>query len=136
MRVKIALRGTSINFDPFHPVRQDREVIVIRPLRNLAFCLLAASPAFAQAPTVPPPMGAYRPAPVDTPLVGDARAFVQKHLASMTLGDVTEAYIQVVAGLNVKLVCTVVADDGPSAWEFVAYRSLDGKWHFYSANRI
>jgi len=70
------------------------------------------------------------------PLVLDAKAYVQKHLAAMSLGEVTEAYTQVVAGVNIKLVVNVTADDGPSSWQFVAYQSLDGKWHLYSANRI
>lgn len=107
-------------------------------------CPFMTATGQAQAPQDPsgPPnpsriiVGGYQPAQTDTPLVLDAKAFVQKHLASMNLNEVTEAYTQVVAGLNVKLVCEVMADDGPSFWEFVAYRSLDSKWHFYSANRI
>jgi hypothetical protein len=81
-------------------------------------------------------MGAYEPAPCDMPLVQDARAYIQKHLPSMNLEDVKEAYTQVVAGLNVKLICSVTADDGQSNWQFVAFRSLDGHWHLTSAKRI
>jgi hypothetical protein len=81
-------------------------------------------------------MGAYAPASPDNPLVQDARAFIQRQLASMTLNEVTEAYTQVVAGLNVKLVCEVQGQDGTAPWQFIAYRSLDGQWHFHSAARL
>jgi hypothetical protein len=81
-------------------------------------------------------VGAYVPAPLDAALVLEAKAYVQKHLASMNLGEVTEAYTQVVAGLNIKVVCSVTADDGPSSWQFVVYQTLDGKYHLYSADRL
>lgn len=80
-------------------------------------------------------IGGYRPVPTDNPLVAEAKAYVQKHLVAMSLGEVAEAFTQVVAGVNVKFVCQVAADDGTSTWEFVAYQSLDGRWHFWSANR-
>ena len=106
-------------------------------------CPLVSVPARALPPPNDRPsslsgplMGAYQPAPCDSQLVQDARSFVQRHLASMTLDEVTEAYTQVVAGLNVKLVCTVSGEDGPASWQFVAYRSLDGQWHFRSANHL
>lgn len=103
-------------------------------------CPILGSPAAAQTAAAASPsnhrMGAYEPAPTDTPLVQEARTFIQRHLASFNLDEVTEAYTQVVAGFNVKLVCKVTAEDGPSAWQFVAYRSLDGQWHFWSADRL
>ena len=106
-------------------------------------CPLFASGAVAQ-PVAPdssnategPIMGAYAPAATDNPLVQDARAFIQNHLASMSLNEVTEAYTQVVAGMNVKLVCEVAGEDGTATWQFVAYRSLDGRWHWHSATRV
>jgi hypothetical protein len=73
---------------------------------------------------------------VDQPQVQAARAFVQQKLPNLTLLDVTEAYTQVVAGINVKFVSTVSDDEGTTNWEFVAYQSLDGKWHLTSANRL
>jgi hypothetical protein len=106
--------------------------------------LLSAQPAPLQAvPAAPgdsiprgPVMGAYAPANLDAPLVREARNFIQSHLALMVLGEISEAYTQVVAGLNVKLVCSVTGDDGRSTWQFIAYRSLDGRWHFHSATRL
>ena len=83
-----------------------------------------------------PLMGAYQPAACDTQLVQDAKTFLQHNLAAMNLDEVTEAYTQVVAGLNVKLVCAVSGEDGPAKWQFVAYRSLDGHWHFHSATHL
>ena len=81
-------------------------------------------------------MGAYAPAGLEAPMVLEARTFLQGRLPSMTLNEVREAYTQVVAGLNVKLVCEVEEEDGPATWQFVAFRSLDGRWHFHSALRL
>jgi len=94
------------------------------------------SPSSGSGPWEHGRMGAYAPADPQQPLVQDARAFIQRHLATMTLNEVTEAYTQVVAGLNVKLVCAVQDEDGNHTWQFIAYRSLDGRWHFHSAARL
>jgi hypothetical protein len=106
-------------------------------------CLFTGMAAHAQANPQPGStpanthrMGAYEPAPSDMPLVQDAKTYIQKHLASMSVNEIREAYTQVVAGLNVKLICAVTSDDGPSDWQFVAFRSLDGRWHLTSARRI
>ena len=95
-----------------------------------------ANPQPGSAPSKQPRVGAYEPTSSDTPLVLDAKNYIQKHLASMSVAEVREAYTQVVAGLNVKLICAVTSDDGPSDWQFVAFRSLDGCWHLTSAKRI
>lgn len=81
-------------------------------------------------------VGAYVLTATDTPEVQEAKAFIQGHLASINVDEITEAYTQVVAGLNVKLICKVSGEDGPSEWQFVAYRSLDGRWHLWAADRI
>ena len=81
-------------------------------------------------------VGAYEPAPSDTPLVAEARSYVQNHLARLSVQEVDEAFIQVVDGLNVKLICEVTAEDGPSTWQFVVYRSLKGQWQLQSAHRL
>jgi len=95
-----------------------------------------SAPAADPAPSGRGTMGAYAPASLDNPRVQEARACIQKNLASITLNEVTEAYTQVVSGLNVKLVCSVQGEDGPAKWQFVAYQSLDGRWHFHSATCI
>jgi len=83
-----------------------------------------------------PIMGGYQAAPTDLTLVQEAKVCVQHHLSSMTLDEVMEAYTQVVAGLNIKLVCAVRDEDGPACWQFVVFKDLEGKWHLTSANRI
>ena len=101
-------------------------------------CPLLGTPAQAQEPVGPDfhAPGSYDPCPTDTAVAMEARAFVQRNLAAMTIVEVCEAYTQLVAGLNVKLVCKVAGEDGPSRWQFVAYRSLDKRWHLYGATRI
>ena len=80
--------------------------------------------------------GAYEPVPTDNPIVQEARDFAQSRMLSMTFGEVSVAYIQVVAGLNVKIVCAVTEDGQPSSWKFVVYRSLDRKWHLGLAQKL
>lgn len=80
--------------------------------------------------------GAYQPISSDNPLVQEARDFAQSRMLSMTFGEVSVAYVQVVAGMNVKLVCNVTEDGQPSSWKFVVYKSLDGKWHMGLAERL
>jgi len=108
--------------------------VILCPVLSLA----AQSPA--QPAEGPGPdairVGDYRPTPVDQPQVLEAKGFLQQKLPNLTLLDVTRAYTQVVAGINVKLVARVLDEEGTMDWEFVAYQSLDGKWHLTSANRI
>lgn len=80
--------------------------------------------------------GAYRKVPIDTPVVQEARAFLQSRLVSLTLGETSVAYVQIVNGTNVKLVCDVLEDGRTASWKFVAYKSLDGHWHFWSAEHL
>jgi hypothetical protein len=89
------------------------------------------------APTLHPGLpGGYAAYPCDGSDVQDAKAYLQGLLPFMTLGEVTEAASQVVAGLNLVFTCAVVDAEGPAKWQFGAFRSLDGHWHFYSANRL
>jgi hypothetical protein len=83
-----------------------------------------------------PKPGAPVPAAADTPLVTEARAFIQKHLAILRILEVREATTQVVNGRNVKLTCTVQDEDGTSLWEFAASRRRDGHWRLMSARRL
>jgi hypothetical protein len=41
--------------------------------------------------------------------------------------QVDTAYTQVVKGLNVKLICTAMAEGRQQSWKFVVYRDLDGR---------
>jgi hypothetical protein len=83
-----------------------------------------------------PMTGGYRAAALDAPLVLQAQAFIQKHLALLRLEELQEAYTQVVAGINVKLVCRVTGEGEPARWEFVAWRKLDGTWMLQSARKL
>ncbi|BDU74034.1 hypothetical protein [Mesoterricola silvestris] len=110
----------------------------------LAILLCPSLTLAAQSPARPAPqpgsdpilVGDYRPTPVDQPQVREAKDFLQQKLPGMTLLDVTRAYTQVVAGLNVKLQAKVLDEEGTMDWEFVAFQGLDGTWHLTSANRI
>lgn len=94
----------------------------------------------AQAPAAPAPsgrlVGAPRPAFVDSPVVLDAKSFIQKHLAILRLDGIREAHTQVVAGIKVRLLCLVTDEDETGLWEFVAWRQPDGRWRFLSATAV
>lgn len=105
----------------------------------VAACLLWAAPhsACAAASAQTPPMpGGYQPRDVADADVQEARAAIQEQLASMRIEEVQAAYVQVVAGLNFKLICRVSGDDGPSTWQFVIWRRLDGTWRLTEARRL
>ena len=109
-------------------------------MKRILLAALLAPLAFIQAQPTPPSLtqprkGGFKPTPTDSPVVLDAKAFLQSQLSTMTLTEVLEAEVQVVAGLKVRLLCAVTGDDGASTWQFLAFRSLDGRWHFQGANR-
>jgi hypothetical protein len=84
-------------------------------------------------------VGGYAPASVDDEVVREARTEIQRYFVPdlQRLAEIRQAATQVVAGLNVKLLCRVTsADRGHSLWEFVAWRRLDGSWHLISATRV
>ena len=90
------------------------------------------------AQTDPGPVaGGYRSVDQASPQVLEARAAIQKYFVTLRLGQVQEAFLQVVAGTNTKLVCVV--DDGfdtPQPWEFVVWHRLDDRWQLTSARRL
>jgi hypothetical protein len=99
----------------------------------MVFHMAAQSP---QPPTAPHPKpGAPNAAPVNDPLVAEARAFIQKHLPLLRIESVQEATTQVVAGRSVRLVCRVKEEEGTRTWEFVVWRKLNGHWSLQSAKR-
>lgn len=102
----------------------------------LHMALLAATGSQVTAQERPRHVGGYHAAALDAPLVLQARTFIQKQLALLRLEEVQEAYTQVVAGTNVKLVCRASGEDGPAFWEFVAWRKLDGAWELRLARRL
>jgi hypothetical protein len=80
--------------------------------------------------------GSYSSRSVESADVQDARAAVQKEFTNLRIETVQEAYVQVVAGVNYKLICRVSAAEGPATWEFVVWHRLDGHWQLTSANQI
>lgn len=114
-----------------------------RIVLSALLCPLLGLTAQAQAPGAGGPpsradimMGAYEPIPTDNPLVQEARDYAQSRMVSMNFGEVSVAYIQVVAGLNIKMVCSVTEDGQPAIWKFVVYRSLDKQWHLGVAEKL
>jgi hypothetical protein len=81
-------------------------------------------------------VGAYVPVSPEITLVQEARNFIQGHFSSLSLGAPVEASSQIVAGVNIKFICPATDEDGAADWQFVAYRSLDGVWHFISAEKL
>lgn len=81
-------------------------------------------------------VGAYAPAAVDAPEVQDARNVAQTRLPALSQVQVASAYIQVVKGLNVKLICTAQAEGRQQSWKFVVYRDLDGRWELTLAEQL
>jgi len=111
-------------------------------------CSLLALPAFAEegdegAACAPAPthqarrhrVGAYAPVSPDLDLVKEAHAYMQSHLAGFELLPPTEAYTQVVAGLNIRFTCPVAGEEGLFNCQFVVFRDLRGRLHFTSAHR-
>lgn len=103
---------------------------------------LPALPPLAQPLTTaaaapePPRMGSYRPVDPAAPEVQAAQAEIQKRFTNLRILSVSEAYAQVVAGMNYKLVCKVMEDDAESTWEFVVWRKLDNTWKLTSARQL
>jgi hypothetical protein len=81
-------------------------------------------------------MGAYQVAAKESPFVLEAIACVQRHMPLLRLDKILEAYTQVVAGINIKLLCNVTTDGELSQWEFVVFRNLDGQYHLSLAKRL
>jgi len=80
--------------------------------------------------------GGYQATDVDSALVREAKAAVQKNLATLRIEAVRDAYVQVVAGLNFKLICEVKGEDGPTVWEFVIWHRLDDTWQLTGARQL
>ena len=97
----------------------------------------AAAKATPAAQTDPGPVvGGYRSLDLESPSALEARAAIQKYFVSLRLGAIQEAYLQVVAGTNIKLVCLVDGEERPAAWEFVVWHRLDDRWELTSARKL
>jgi hypothetical protein len=109
-------------------------------LRVLGFCLLAlpmaANPAQGSGMAGTVLVGAYQPMNKDAAEVQAARAMIQGQFTQIQILEVVEAYSQVVAGTNFKLVCRTAGNGLAGKWQFVIWHKLDGTWELQSAQRI
>ncbi len=80
------------------------------------------------------PGGWARIAP-DAPEIVSCLSFLKADFPAITVDKVREAYQQVVAGMNFKLVCDVSHLGHDEVWEMVIYRDLNGAFHLTHARR-
>jgi hypothetical protein len=101
--------------------------------------LLLALPLGAGAPQPKAPgilPGGFRSLdPASDPAKAAAGA-VQKELALLTVNKVEQAFVQVVAGMNYRLVCQAQRGEAVSTWEFIIWSKLDGTWELTSARKL
>ena len=83
-----------------------------------------------------PIAGGYQRVDRDRQDVQEAREAIQKNLALLRVGEVQEAWVQVVAGMNYRLTCRVTAGGEDSTWEFIIWHRLGGRWELRSARQI
>ncbi len=109
---------------------------------NIAYLLLLACPLLAAPPRTPAGSaprarvmpGSYQSVDPDSAEVREARAAIQRQMECLPIASVQEAFVQVVAGLNYKLVCRVETDG--NVWEFVVWHRLNDAWELTSAKRL
>lgn len=102
----------------------------------LACPLIAAPPPRSPVPPVRAARGlpgGYRAVDIGSADVQEAKAAIRRQLACLPIETVLEAYVQVVAGSNFKLVCQIEAG---GVWEFVVWHRLNDLWELTSARRL
>jgi hypothetical protein len=104
----------------------------------LAWPLMAVTPQHPQpsAPASQVMPGGYQLVESDAAEVQTAKATAQNAMSNLRIEAVLEAYKQVVAGMNYKLICQVSAPDGAATWEFVIWHQLDDSWKLTSARQL
>jgi len=91
--------------------------------------------------TPPPPMptpaptmcGSYTPVNLNDPLVVSALDFLKQNFPALKIQQVKSAGQQVVAGMNVKLVCLMDFPGNSLMWELTVYQDLNGNFQFTGA---
>lgn len=105
----------------------------------LVVLLLMTAFCMAQAPSSSSKVmpGGYASISTNDQLVKDSLALLKKNFAILKVTGVESAAKQVVAGLNIKLVCKVSNEGAANErWEFVIYKDLKNKYHLTSAKRL
>ena len=80
-----------------------------------------------------PMPGGYSQVSTSDKIVTDAVSFLNENFPAIKIDSVKKAYQQVVAGMNVKLVCSVKCCEKKETWDIVVYRDLKGNMFFTSA---
>lgn len=80
--------------------------------------------------------GGYTKIAVTDKEVTDAVSFMKKSFPAIRIDAVNEAFKQVVAGLNIRLVCNVSAMGGKDTWEMVIYKDLKGNYFLTGAKSV
>jgi hypothetical protein len=104
-------------------------IIVLILLAVLAFFSQAAMGADDGQPTV----GGWKKISITDKEVVDSLAYLGENFPVITVEKVHSAYVQVVAGLNVKLICTIAGLGEEKKWEIIVYKDLEKNFHFTSA---
>ena len=115
-----------------------------RLLSPILTSLLLAVVTQAAVPTEPPPAdlppeslpGGYREVDREAPDVLAARDEAQRANPSLTIEQVLQAYTQVVAGMNYKLVCQVLQEGQETQWRFIVWHKLDGTWEVTRSEKL
>jgi len=94
--------------------------------------LTTVPPSPTPTPT-PTMVGGYTPVKVNDPLVVSALAFLQQNFPAIKIKQVKSAGQQVVAGLNVKMICLIDLPGDPQMWELTVYQDLNGNLQFTGA---
>ncbi|GEM_PF-2477837 len=83
-----------------------------------------------------PMVGGYAKVTVSEKVVTETLSFLKKSFPAFGIESVEEAYTQVVAGMNIKLVCKVSHPQCTETWELVVYRDLNGEYHLTGAKSV
>lgn len=81
-------------------------------------------------------VGGYTKVPVNGKDVTDALSYLKNNFPAIGINSVEQAYTQVVAGVNFKLICKVTQAESKEMWEMIVYRDLKNEYHFTGARRV
>ncbi len=80
-------------------------------------------------------VGGYMKVAVSDKEVAAALSYLKKNFPALGIESVVEASTQVVAGMNIKMICKVTHAGTSETWEMVVYRDLKNEYHFTGAKK-
>ena len=83
-----------------------------------------------------PLAGGYTKVSVSDSEVTGALSYLKSNFPVIQIGTVTEAYKQVVSGLNIKMICKVTQVGKTETWEMVVYKDLNNHYYFTGAKYV